>query len=396
MKTDINLPLAFKATPKRNDYEKTVICAKVTTVDVPEISSAETTEVGRFDTVFPHRLIERDGKLYRHVGAVGSEAAADCFGRAFTTDVRRDDAWTFTFEAGNRTDPPPASKALDNLVAFRAYASISGRVDETTWPYQAALRGNGENRTRDKFVYEELLGRLAEIDATSFASAIAEQETEAQKLLLVDGDYWIETTPPAIMVSMEGTGRTARAVLQIVHLPNWIDRDLSKQYFPFDRHGEALEWARQMNNCREGHATDALEDFSGEALAHGLDHPLMTFDFEAHAVRRATYVLATDACRWLNRDGVANVKAGPDAVRAAYAVRDMAIGCGTDMGEWPDVADVVPDITSAWKSTSRKPGWAVLPQNRFWFGNLICANAEKMAADLPIYLATAPGWEPAP
>lgn len=391
MMTTVRYPIAFKALPQRCAGVKTVYCTFPHQCDVPEIGMSETTAVAEFGTDTRHALLEYGDRLYRKMG--NPEQVVRQMDTAFENPNRRDDPWVFAFEGGQRTDDPPPSRPLDNLVAFRTYveAGVKGVDQDGIWPYQPTGRG----RYREEFHYEQLERRLVEIDGASFTKAREEHVREGERLLVVDGVYWIETPPPVIMVSLEGTRTTERASLQLVHLPDWIDRDLSRQYFPLTRHEEALEWAMKLNHLRS-HGHDPLEDYSREMEVSSTDHPLLDFDHAGHSVRRTAFVLASDAARWLDTDGAANVKAGQKAVDTAYRVRDMAVACGTDMSDRPDVADMVPDIVKAWKATARKPGWAVIPTNRLNLGNAICERAEEMAADMPISVDTTMGWEPKP
>jgi hypothetical protein len=375
VKIDIRYPFRFKAFPPRCSGRKDVFVSFRHTADVPEISQSEANCVFEAATEVPYRLVEYDGKLFRRIGHPKSEAVVDLLKLGFQQDEVRGQLFHFTFENG-KSAQRPVSQALNNNLCHRLYLEGDNREKELeAWPFVPVITGfAGRQTTRNSFLFEDIERKLKDIDGDEFAQGRKEHAAEAAKLLLVNGDLWIAAPPPAIAVKVEGYGTTARMVMELTHLPEWLDRDLDRQYFSLSEHDKAIEYAERATKITAS-GTQPFEDYTFERDISASDSHLLSLDAEGYSCARTALVLGGDVARWLScTEGLAE-KLGAERARSVFLARDMAKNIGTDISEWPDMSDLVHDVTEAWKTTGRKPGWASIPQNRHAFGTMICDRA---------------------
>ncbi|MDW9479072.1 hypothetical protein GOB57_10390 [Sinorhizobium meliloti] len=375
MKLDIRYPLRFSALPPRCASRKDVLVSFLHKADVPEITAGEVSTVFEAATEIPYRLVDYDGRLFRRIGNPEDEAVAELLKSGFQQDESRNRLFYFTFENG-KSAQRPVSQSLNNHLCHRLYLEGNNRDKELeAWPFIPVIKGfAGRRTTRNSFLFEDIERKLKDIDGDEFAKGRAEHDLEAAKLLLVDGELWIETPPPAIAVKVEGYASSARMVMELTHLPDWLDGDLDRQYFPLSEHEKALEYAAKATKLTAT-GTEPFEDYSFEREIAIHDSRLLSFDAEGYSCTRTSLILGGDVARWLTYTEGLREKVGEDRARSVLLARDMAMDIGTDISGWPDMTDLVHDITEAWKITGRKPGWANIPQNRHAFGTMICERA---------------------
>jgi hypothetical protein len=375
MKIDIRYPLLFSALPPRCSGRKDVFVSYRHTAEVPEISAKEIATVFEAATETRYRLVEFDGKLLRKIGDPGDETVKDLLARGFQNEDMRNFLRCFTFENG-KTPQKPLSQALNNILCHRLYLSGDNRQRELeTWPFLPVITGMaGRRHTRDDFRFEDLERKLSDINGDEFTAGRADHAAEAGKLVLIEGELWAECTPPAIVVKHEGYATSGRMVMELAHLPDWLDSRLDRQYFPIFDHAAAVEYAARATTAT-ANKTSPFEDYTSEIeTVAGASH-LLSFDPEGYNCTRTALVLGGDVARWLANTPDMADKIGESRGRAVLLARDLAKTIGTNVSSWPDTTDLVQDVTDAWKMTGRKPGWADIPQNRHAFGTLICERA---------------------
>lgn len=389
MKTVIHYPILFTAHPGRTERPKDVLVSYLHEHDVPEISKGETEVAFRSES---YTLRQYDGRLFSKVGGPGSGSVDACFGHAFEKeDMRTRPWWIPTFD-GDRAYVRYAGQALDNLAYYRLYLHGGEKARETMlWPgltpeYRSY---QGGPKSRNEFTFQGLEGKIRDIDADQFNAGREEHATEADRLIAIDGSYWIETTPPTICVTHGG-----RMSIELAHLPNWLDHDLGRQYFPMTARDEALDYARRAQAITE-RSDEPLRDFTEWTDFRFEDSPLFSFDHDAYSVKRTAFLLGGDIARAMAGNPALEEKIGTTKARAVLSAREASRACGADYRTWPDAADLVHDVTDAWKMTGRKPGWAVIPPKRHEFGTLICERATTMADELPISVSARTTWKPA-
>jgi hypothetical protein len=344
--------------------------------DVPEISAGEVETVFEAEMDTPYRVVEFDEKLYRKLGVLGEEQTSRVLDRAFDSDEERNAPWPFTFHKGIPS-PRPVSQALNNILCHRLYLEGGEHRSKQieAWPTIQFITGiRGSRTTRNGHRFEDIESKLADIDAESFAKGRAEHAAEAAKLLVIGHELWLETTPPVISVGHQGHATTGRMVMELTHLPTWLDSDLATQYFPISEHERALDYAQRATKLTHT-GTEPYDDYTFECPFTAEASDLLSFDGDGYSSTRTALVLGGDVARWITNTPELAEKIGVDRSRSALLARDMAKAVGTDISEWPDMSDLVNDITEAWKMTGRKPGWANIPANRHAFGTMICDRA---------------------
>jgi hypothetical protein len=390
VKTVIHYPILFRAHPGRTENPKDVLVPYLHEHDVPEISKEETSVAFRSQQ---YTLLEYDGRLFSHVGRPGSPSAAGCFGHGFETGERRSAPWWIPTIEGDRGYVRYAGQPLDNLAYYRLYLDGGDKARETTlWPalvpdYQRHLGGP---RSRNEFTFQGLADKIRDIDADQFESGREEHRAEADRLIIIDGAYWIETAPPTICVTHAG-----RMTVELSHLPNWLDQELGRQYFPLAAKEEALDYAK-MAQAITGQGQDQIRNFFELSNFHFDDNPLFAFDHEAYSVKRTTFLLGADMARVMAGNPEIENKIGSAKALAILAAKEAARACGADFRTWPDADELVHDVTEAWKMTGRKPGWAVVPPKRREFGTMICERAVQMADSRQISVLSRRTWTAAP
>jgi hypothetical protein len=273
--------------------------------------------------------------------------------------------------------PRPVSQPLNNHLCHRLYLEGGEHRSKQieAWPFIPFITGiRGSRTSRNGHTFEEIERKLVEIDAVEFEKGRAEHAAEAAKLIVIDREIWIETTPPAIKVGMMGVNTSARMVMELAHLPTWLDADLDVQYFPLADHVDALEYAERATKLTHT-GTEPFEDYTYERAFTAEASDLLSFDRDGYSCTRTALILGGDTARWIANTPELEEKIGDDRARAAFLARDMAKAIGTDISQWPDMSDFINDITEGWMMTGRKPGWANIPVNRHAFGTMICDRA---------------------
>ncbi|MCS4089454.1 hypothetical protein [Rhizobium sp. BK176] len=390
MKTVIRYPILFRAHPGRTEKPKDVLVPYLHEHDVPEISEAETHIAFRSQK---YALVEYDGRLFSKVGKPGSNSAEACFGHAFEKEELRRRPWWIPTIEGDKVYIRYAGQPLDNLAYYRLYLDGGDKARETMiWPaltpdYQRHLGGP---RSRNEFTFQGLVDKIRDINGVQFDAGREEHRAEAERLIVIDGSYWIETTPPAICVAHEG-----RMIVELSHLPNWLDHDLGRQYFPLTAKDEAIEYARRAQAITQ-RSEEPVRNFADWTDFRFDDNPLFAFDYEGYSLKRTTFLLGGDIARAMTGNGEIEGKIGSARARAVLSAKEGARSCGADYRTWPDASDLVHDVTDAWKMTGRKPGWTEIPPKRHEFGTMICERAAQMADSMPISVSARSTWTTSP
>jgi hypothetical protein len=382
MRTTVNYPLLFRAHPGKCIEPKDVLVQYMHTDDVPEISTSETRISFKMG---PYLLREYDRRLFSYIGKPGSKTANACFDHGFEPVEGRAQPWWIPLRVRY------AAQALDNLIYYRLFLDGGGKARETVlWPpLVPSYSGERGFRSRTEFTFQGLESKLRDIDSDQLYSGRDLHAVEFSKLILIDGDYWIETTPPAICISNGGWKAS------FAHLPNWLDNDLGRQYFPFDERADAIDYAKRTQQIR-ARSSDTAKDFSEWMSFVSEENPLFEFDHNAYSAKRTTMLLGGDMARVLAANPELAEKVGSGLTASVNLARDAARECGPDWRAWADTTALTHDVTEAWKMTGRKPGWAEIPAKRHEFGTLICDRATAMVDAMPISVAPAANWRSFP
>lgn len=387
MRLDIRYPISFEALPFRTARRKNVVCSFLHSQDVPEIDTSQTTpiSIGHGQT-----YLTFEDRLFRKVGSLGDEDTRRCLGSAFDVASRAQ-----PYQVGGKHAEhdrhyqhyyrqPHLGHALEENVYRRIFLATGEKAKERLlWP-PIGTRSSGNVWTRAELAYEDLEHRLADVDEDQFASQRQGHEAEAARLLLVNGDLWVETPPPALCVNTLHDSHDVYATINLVFLPNWLDADLNRQYFPLHQHEQAVEFSRSAIGQRG--LRPVLNDETAGFALNG-EGPL-DFDAASYAVTRTALLMGADAACTIGENDDLRDIVGRERAEAAFKAMDMAMACGTFPQDWPTADDIIRDVTEAWTILGRKPGWTEFSSNRQRWADSICERAVAMADEMLISLVT--------
>jgi hypothetical protein len=329
MRIDIKFPMLFKARTGRHQSDKQFLVSHLQSVDVPEIGAGEAAVVfscgiapGHDLRVFPKgqerfEIVEWDGKIFRKAGAATSE-----HWRKFPNDVHG---------TSLSVSPVNAPLALHNKwVLYSAGAYHAEILD----PLPAT-----ENR--DLELFHVVNKKLVHIDTESLATAFTLIERRSEGLLVIDGDLWVETTPPGYLVSPtpKQKGVNTPSVVDSIGLsPCSFDFKLFDRWFPLsdkaaadEYHDEAVDALHRQPGVVGVGGVDKVIDYEVEGACS-----LLGLESTIDPAFRTAALLAVRCARGETRTSAANV----GAEQKAALGRVMA-----GLGQLNHVLGVVPDIT---------------------------------------------------
>jgi hypothetical protein len=353
-------------------------------VDVPEISAREARLVLSINR---ESVIEFGGRLFRYKGSVRGHITRDFLNTAFPA---RSGEVPRHIRTGSETSYPAwnadfAGRPLANHVYQRLHAELGAKPREgTLYPSVSDNVLTKGPRSRNACLFERYEKYLSEIDHAAFDAGVGEARREAGKLLLVSGDLWVETPPPVISVDFSG-GVQSAVGLRLAYLPDWLDPNLGRQYFPLDADGEAVEYARSVRDLAHDEAIYRRALNFKDNLRGDTGCDLLTFDYLSYSQQRTAMLIGTDLARCLDADPAKAAAAYPGSAAAALEARDLASACGTSWREWPDVDGLVEDVITGWLAAGRPRGVAAIPGKRHSVGSLIGRRAMNLAANTPIH-----------
>lgn len=393
MKLLARYPIAFKAHPGRCENPKTVVCSYPVVVDVPEVSPAEVMTVME---VGLNRVVEYDGRLFRLVGRRDGKYAQSFLSEPF---VGTDQSLPYQMASGDGSSlfqQQAAGKPLRNHVYHRLFIQFGERPRETSlYPVVSNNVFHRGATSRNSCLYEKIEKRLQDVDGSAFQSGVDEATSEAGKLLMAGNDLWVETPPPALSAESDDAHRSPLNI-RITFLPDWLDPDLGRQYFPLDATGEAVEYLNSMRplvdrSLYAENIPSAVSSFTHDAACN-----LLRFDHVAYSQQRTGLLMGGDLARAIDAhpEKADTVTAASRA--AAMKARELATACGTAWRDWPDVDDIVCDVTEGWLEAKRPLGAAYIPDGRHAFGSFVCRRAAELADARPITVDTLPTWKTMP
>lgn len=401
MRLTIRYPIHFTAEPPTTDRVKDVLCSFAHVADVPEVAASETAllvDVGCDDAQGnPAQTVLRshEGSIYLRLCDVGQVHEAPVFQQPFEPKLDRN-APTAPFHAAGQ---PVRSLGLPmtNRIAHRLYASGGRTKEEYAWPPAPYQNTPSHRWTRNAFRFEELYARTGPIDEAMFDTCRAEHALEAEKLLVIDGAVYVRTPPLAWTVASKASNPwTVGVEVGVAFLPEWLDADLDRQYFPLSMREEADAYAdtllrvlkaQEKSGIRNAHIDRGLADRLPDMAA-------FDFDQAHYAVNRHVMLMASDIAMAI--DGEANdgprtdaglaARMGHETVERVICSARAAIAIGPEIDRWADVTDNVEAVIAAWRVSGRKAAWANIPSQRSKVGEMLCERISAAAAEMPISL----------
>lgn len=393
MRMTVRYPIHFTAEPPTTDRVKDAICSFAHTADVPELSEGETRLVSRviFDYVdyMDHdrtiTIREYGGALYRRLGKAGDASSLPSFNKAFECTLDRNAP--IMPLSDNGISGRPLGIAMWNRIAHRLFVQGGRKKEEYAWPPGPFSQSHGMRWTRNDLKYEDYTRKTGPIDEAMFEACRDEHRAEADKLLVIGGDVYVRTPPMAHIVGSVVNGSYVGVRIEMGFLPEWLDANLERQYFPLGMKAEAAEYAEILHRKLKGDYKSGVAQVSGRELDEALP-ALSEFDFDhrAYTVNRNIMLLATDVTKVLNEKTELAQLLDAGTAASLAEVSEAALDLGTEIEGWKDVADHADDVISAWRTTGRRPGWSNIPSVRSQLGEMICERTLGLAAEMPISL----------
>lgn len=410
MLIDIRYPMHFGGQPTTTNRYKVVLCSYPIRRDVPQVAASEARVVLKArasDEAVPTAerditLVEHGGRLFRKVcGAAevdGHKSLVDAFESQHNRNKPHHPASPW------EAKPRPLGAGLWNRIAHRVYINANGRDGERiAWP-NAPFNTGTSHWTRNELSFEKWSKKLAYMAEDEFGKTLDEAEREADRLLWIGDELWVETPPLVYEVGRYfhsgdvnglydhqdfGTRRTRKEAtfcVQLAFLPEWLDHNLDRQYFPLSSKGEALSYAVEANRHLTKSPATVL-DVTRDIQGLGIQDDLLEFDHTAYSLSRTAMLMGGDLS--------VNLANRPDSSRGLTAAHHDAIeeiraeiaNLRWNPSSWP-AAHLAGDIVEAWQRVGQPQGWSQFPSNRTNFANLICERALDQFDAIPVLIKT--------
>jgi hypothetical protein len=414
MLTDIRYPIHFGGQPTTTDRYKVVLCFYPLSVNVPEVRAGEAQTVLETSAFFPTttdeppiarniKLVEFDGRLFRKVCDRSNVLHHSSLTLAFESNHDRNKP--FHPASLHEAKPRPLGVGMWNRIAHRVFVAGNGREQEKiAWPNAPFTLATHRYWTRNDFSFEKCSKKLDQYDVDGFEKSVDEARREADRLLWIGDELWIETPPLVYEVGhysyernpnflcdhqdyrSSGSGLTRKFCIQLAFLPDWLDLNLDRQYFPLSAKEDAFSYAVDANS-RLVKETCSVLDTTKDLLGLGVTDPLLDFDADSYALNRIAMLMAGDVS--------AKIAKKPDDSRGLTSAHHTAIeeakiqvaSLGWNPSEW-SAAHLAGEVVDAWQIARQPQGWAQFPSNRKNFANLACERALGQLDAVPIIVPT--------
>jgi hypothetical protein len=391
MKLDFDLPFAFRGRPKGCRDIRDIFITKTVSRDVPEVSHQETeitfsvadrrqatNEPNRGEGRMSARLAaahaERKdrfelrvfrGDLYRKIAnSVSDSKKLGLFGTPFEqyNSGRRNKegyaipAWQSEFGAGispvrSLTDNAPLARPLMDEMTWimdRDRPHCDGA--RSAWPPAPAERNRDYNAPyhihRNTRRFEDEINQITEIDWASMALADHMIEAQAGRLLLIAGEVWIKSRPPAIAVDHASKWRDHNQVhLRLVTAPEGYVSKLSCTHFSLADIEVAREYAKSQS-----HGERILFDYIVPFECH--DSMLLDYDWRTEAINRFSYTAAVECRNYMIRNPEKADKITDDERSVVAVAFDATMEVNHLLGIHRDMSEFAIDLKSAWRKFS--------------------------------------------
>lgn len=336
MQVTVKLPMVFDARLVRHQGTKTVAIHRSLSRDVPEISSSEApvvfeaqidiirhevTSSAEHPLTLPSgsrefSLREYDGRLFRKLrpAALSGEDAVDSDPFPFHPHLS------------------PIGKPIRLHYENRHFALARGLTYKTWPPF------NTYDDARNETSFESITNLIKDLDEESFLDCQRMQERRLDGLLCIDGDIWMETSTPCIMVNVSTShyaDNPQDVWIKTAFLPEWHDRRITTRYFPLhdtDGTNAYVEELRTMFTRAPRFNVTDLRSYSESPASSAMD-----FDAEDEFRHRYLVGLA------LNYGVCLNVMKMPQNERSEHPVArafDEALRDNLVTGERADMASI--------------------------------------------------------
>lgn len=273
MQLTVKLPTIFDARLVRHQETKTIAIHRSLSRDVPEISSAEAPvafeaaiDMVRHDVALsaehplilprgnrPFSLREYDGRLFRKLRRTSGEDAVDSDPFPFHPHLS------------------PIGKPIRLHYEHRQFA-LSRGLTYKTWPTFSTY-----DDARNDTSFESMEHLIKDLNEESFLNCQRMQDRRLDSLICIDGDIWMKTSTPCIMVSVANSYNSANPQdvwIKTAFLPEWHDRRITTRYFPLhdtDGMNAYVEELRGMFKSVPTFNINDLRSYSGSPSSSATD-----------------------------------------------------------------------------------------------------------------------------
>lgn len=387
MKIGLELPIAFRGKPKGCRTVRDIFVAKTVEANVPEASLAETEVVfevaARKKNVSgePFELRRFNGHLYRKIsGSVQEAEAAGLFTTPFeetNTGRRKKETSVHAWQCEYGADISPVQRFADNRPLARPLMDEmewimdrdrplcdGGRyawpTPETGRAYDAPIHVH-----RNGHHYEDVIKGTQDIDWETLARSEQMIAEQTQRLLLLSGEVWMKSRPPAIEVDPDYHFRRHDNLhIRLVVAPEVYVSKLECAHFSLADIDSAYEYSElQIAHAAREFAKD--QRASESALVNSLvpyvchDPDLLDYDWRSEAINRFGYAASVECRNHLIRNPERATKLSDAEIDAISNAFDETMQVNHVLGQHRDMADFVPLLKSAWKTLQYKQSLAI-------------------------------------
>lgn len=386
MQLDIKFPILVRATPAASrKADRHFFGSYVHTAEVAEVSAGET-EVGLDSLgfisgngqrrVFP-QLRTYCNRLYRPLGN-----PEGLFTDAFALD-RYDKAVDYVVSVppmSNMARRPLAYPVRDWAQWFIDLHGMDTSRNYKLWPEEP--RAPKPRVSRNDVLFGQ--AQLRDVNGDDFGVFQRMFEAQANRLLVIGGKFWMETTMPCLSVEMTGGDYAAKTVtLEAGFLPLVSARTSTWMRFPLSAYDEARAYAEQTAGEWRG------ELRIGYAETDGMDLSAVGFDHNEEAAQAMALAVGSNLVRRSVQHEFHPIhqNAAPlfEGTRLArfLAIKEAILSNNDISGERSDLIALIPEITDLWNSVKaqRYEGLGLPPT---WISARMIAQATEMAENTTI------------
>ncbi len=387
MQLDIKFPILVRATPATSKKaDRHFFGSYIHKADVPEVSAAET-DVGLDSLgfisgdgqrrVFPQLRTYCD-RLYRPLGN-----PEGLFTDAFASDRYEMDSVDYVVSVppmGNMARRPLAYPIRDWAQWFIDLHGMDTARNYKLWPEPARAPQPRGNRNDVDFAQSQ----LREVNGDDLEAFQRMFEAQANRLLVIGGKFWMETTMPCLSVVMGGGDNTPRTVtLEAGFLPLVTPRTSTWMRFPLSAQDEARAYAEQTAAEWRG------EQRIGYAETDGMDLNAVGFDHNEEAAQAMALSVGSNLVRrTVQHEFHSTHQNSPPLFEGArltrlLAVKEAILSNNDISGERSDLIALIPEIMDLWRSV-KSPRYGGLGMPAPWISARMIEQATEMADNTTI------------
>jgi hypothetical protein len=394
MRIEANLPFLTRGQPYRCSNVRDIYLSMATVFDVPEISARETDIAFETSEQFTAATVKRkrtfqmreyDGTLYRKIGHVNRlEHLGEAFGNS---------------DAARRPDP---DSSISAALTYEGNHLASAIRRQHEWHLDKQANGSsnvilawpqgdgpdGREQARGATDFRRIEATTESLDRGMCETSERMIEAQMSKLLVIGGDLWMASRPPAWRVSVDrepGVWDRVDVRLDLAVAIDGFDPMLARRHFPLDRLDDAMAYAAlcARPNADERHITYRRHSYVLDYSAKGSD--LLYFDADAEELARIGYAMAMESVRFGHR-AEKKMEALGDLRNRLDAAFALTMETNYVLGVMGDIAPYVEDLCAIWKKCSRPISYCVSGTSGHRFGNLLLRRAKELAENAPITL----------